>query len=182
MSLKLEDGYIRESSEGSGIGGPVFAGNNGNAALRSGDDSGDRQFKAVVSFDPTSLPATAKVVGAELILVSGSTQGTPESSLGSAGIQLSIGGFGASPALASQDFEAPATVEDAGVVVSTGDDSHAVLAPGAVDAISTADRIQLRVAHPLATDGDRRGDYEGWYSANASNASRRPRLVIEYID
>ena len=73
-------------------------------------------------------------------------------------------------------------MDDAGVVTNAGGLGSAALTPVAVDALSPLERIQLRVEHPIATDFDRANDYHGYYSANNSSASRRPRLVVEYID
>ena len=67
------------------------------------------------------------------------------------------------------------------VLAAAGGLGTAVLDPAALDAISPLARIQLRVAHSVATDDDRSPDYEGYYSAN-STQTRRPRLELEYID
>jgi hypothetical protein len=102
-----------QAATGSAIlrpGGTVSTTGGGNAGLRTGDDAQDRQFRAFVSFDTSSIPDGATIVSATLKLRRGSISGNnPFSTHGPCSVDIKSGnGFGGAPALASGDFQAAA--------------------------------------------------------------------------
>ncbi len=105
------DGYVTAASSANTAGGTVTAA----GTLRTGDSGGsgtgrNRQYKAVVSFDTSSLPADANLQSATLKLKrAGLTGANPFTTLGTCYADLRGGpGFNGSPALESADFEAAA--------------------------------------------------------------------------
>ena len=54
-SVAAQDGYVLEAGETTNVGGSIDATATTTSALRVGDNNQDRQYKAVVSFDPRHL-------------------------------------------------------------------------------------------------------------------------------
>ncbi len=184
-SMAAEDGWLRESNETSGVGGAVTSGGTGSKGLRVGDDASDRQIKSIVSFDTSSLPDTAKVLSATLLLTRGGTEGTdPMLTFGSCllGIKGSTG-FGGSPTLAVADFQAAADLENVGSITSQGGSGTVyttVLSAAALPYVNRTGRTQLRFAFTLDDNDDRGSDITGFYPAESTSATQRPRLVVKY--
>src|SRR6185295_1516944 len=57
-SVALNDGWILESTETSGVGGTM---NSSATTFNLGDDLVDRQYRAILHFDTSSLPDTAVI-------------------------------------------------------------------------------------------------------------------------
>lgn len=66
VSIAAEDGWVRESSENSNVGGKRNSGGAGSKAIRMGDEKKDRQYKSIVSFDTSSIPDGATIMSARL--------------------------------------------------------------------------------------------------------------------
>ncbi|MEI7850130.1 MAG: hypothetical protein WCK35_30335, partial [Chloroflexota bacterium] len=116
-SIAAQDGYIRESSETSSLGGAL---NLNSIILSIGDDTLKRQLRGFLSFNTAGLPDTAVILSAKLALTKQSiTAISPFGSLGSLTIDLRKPNFGASAALQLDDFNATAGLTAAGVVGST---------------------------------------------------------------
>lgn len=183
VSIAAEDGMLRESHRGSGIGGFANAEDSGAAALRIGDHKNNRQWKFIVSFDTSSLPDSASIVSATLRLVQGPIQGTdPYTTHGNAQVDVKTGAFGEDPLLTRSDFEAQASSSAVAVLVDDSTVAEAFLNATGLAAINVLGRTQLRVAFELPTDGDGNTDYVGYYSADNANPDFRPILEIKYID
>ncbi len=83
-SIGAEDGWVRESSETSGVGGARSSTGKGSRPIRPGDGKNDRQYKSILSFDTSSIPTGATVTAATLRLRRGTVRGTnPFTILGS---------------------------------------------------------------------------------------------------
>jgi S-formylglutathione hydrolase FrmB len=184
VSIGSEDGWVRESSETSGVGGTAQASWSGASALIAGDDAGDRQYKAIVSFDTSPLPDGATIVSATLRLKRGTASGTnPFTSHGAASLDVRTGGFGASTALEAADFASPATasqVASLGNAIANGSWSEATLNAAGRSGIHRSGRTQFRAAFPLGDNDDLAADFIGWYSGENATASNRPQLVVVY--
>ena len=102
-----EDGWIRESRQGSGIGGKLNIGSG--RGIRVGDYKKNLQYRAQLSFHLPSLPDGARVSVAylELNRKSSFEVGTP-AALGELGIDASVGSFSGLPVLELADFVATA--------------------------------------------------------------------------
>ena len=183
-SIASHDGWVRESSENSNVGGRNNSGNSGTGALRAGDNNRDRQYKTVVSFDTSQIPAGATIVSAELRLRRGAVSGTnPFSTHGTCWVDVATGALGSSTSLANSDFEAGASVVQSTSLsnaASTGDWSEGSLDGAGLAAIDTNGTTQMRVYFSLDDNDDGGNDYIGWYSANNSNSANHPQLVVTY--
>jgi hypothetical protein len=189
-SKGAEDGWVLESRWGSKVGGSVNAAGNGNVALRIGDDANRRQYKFILSFDTSTIPAPAKIISARLELTRGGTSGTDPfqtGSFGTASFDIKKGSFGAN-GLEASDFQTAADYPGAGTLVNQGSVDRTlysvVLSSDAINYINTSGtsntRTQFRFYFTISTDNDRVADYDGFYSGGAAVAARRPHLVITY--
>jgi hypothetical protein len=184
-SIAAEDGWIRESGENTSAGGANDAGSGGNRALRIGDDQKDRQYRSVVSFDTSSLPAGAVLLSAELRLRRGRLFGdNPFATHGTCRVDVATGALGATTALADGDFEAAADAVAAAVLsepLTDLDWSEGLLDAAGLAAIDVAGTTQFRVYFEVDDNDDRRSDFMGYYSAEDGDPANHPRLVVEYI-
>jgi len=184
VSIGAEDGWVLESSETSGAGGTAQAGWVGVAGLVAGDDNADRQYKAIVSFDTSSLPDDAVIVSATLRLKRGTVSGTnPFTTHGAASVDVRTGGFAGNTALEAADFAAPATAAQAGSLGNASANetwAEAVLVAAGRSAIDRSGRTQLRVSFAVDDNDDIASDFVGWYSGDNATASNRPQLVVTY--
>ena len=183
VSVAAEDGWVRESGEDSGVGGKVNSGNTGSKSLRAGDDRKDRQYKFIVSFDTSSIPDGATILSARLRLTRGGDTGTnPFATHGALQVDINNGSFGGGAALQNGDFEAAASGLGAAVIDDAGGSGtvYTVSLDGALAHINDAGRTQLRMYFALDDNDDRGNDYGGFYSANNSDDSRHPKLIVTY--
>ena len=183
-AIAAEDGWVRESSESSNVGGRFNATNTGTSALRAGDHRNDRQYKGILSFDTSALPDGATIVSATLRLRRGRVTGTnPFATHGTCWVDVHSGGLGGSTALANSDFEAVASVAKTTSLSeanSNGDWSEGSFDPTGLGAVDKAGTTQLRVYFDLDDNDDGGTDYIGYYSANHSTSANHPQLVVTY--
>ncbi|MBI5383638.1 MAG: fibronectin type III domain-containing protein [Verrucomicrobia bacterium] len=184
-SVASQDGYVRESSEYSEIGGAVSSASTGTDALRAGDDASDRQYKTILSFDTASLPDGATILSAKLRLKRGLLVGTsPFRTHIPCRVDIKGGnGFNNSLALTVEDFRAPA--DGAGVAVlgespTNGSWGEAVLDARGLSFVNKAGTTQFRVYFQRGDNDDNGADYMGWYSGDIATSSDRPQLEIIY--
>jgi S-formylglutathione hydrolase FrmB len=184
VSIGAEDGWALESTETSQTGGTAQASWVGVSGLVAGDDSGDRQYKAIVSFDTSSLPDNAIVVSATLRLRRGTVSGTnPFTTHGACSVDIRTGSFGGSTALEPGDFAAPATsvqVGSLGNAAANGSWSEATLNAAGRSAIHKSGRTQLRLSFAAGDNDDGAADFMGWYPGENATSSHRPQLVVVY--
>ena len=183
-SIGTEDGRVVESGENTNVGGTANSNNTGNAALRVGDNQQDRQFRAFVSFDTSSIPDTATITAATVQLVRGSLTGTnPFGTHGSCQLAIVTGAFGGANALVAADFQAAATANNVGTLSNpavNGATSTASLNAAGLAAINKTGRTQLRAAFTLDDNDDTGNDYIGFYSGDNATTANRPVLVVTY--
>lgn len=184
VSIAAEDGWVLESSETSGVGGIVQGSWAGASALIAGDDAADRQYRAIVSFDTSSLPDDAVIVSATLRLKRGMVSGTnPFTTHGACAVDVRTGSFGANTALEPADFAAPATATQVGTLGNAavnGSWSEATLDAAGQSAIDRGGRTQFRIRFAADDNDDLAADFMGWYSGENATSSNRPRLVVAY--
>ena len=92
-------------------------------------------------------------------------------------------GFGGSPTLAVADFQAAADLENVGSITSQGGSGTVyttVLSAAALPYVNRTGRTQLRFAFTLDDNDDRGSDITGFYPAESTSATQRPRLVVKY--
>ncbi len=184
ISVASHDGWVRESSENSNLGGSRSSTSTSASALRAGDNRSDRQYKGVVSFDTSSIPNGATIVSATLRLRRGTVVGTnPFNTHGTCWVDVHSGGLGSSTSLANSDFQAVADVARSASLSNAavgGDWSEGSLDPVGLTAVNKTGTTQLRFYFNLGDNDDRGNDYIGYYSSNNSNAANHPQLVVTY--
>ena len=174
------DGWILESSKGTGKGGSL---NSTNTTFQLGDDRQNRQSRAILSFNTISLPNTAVIQSAALeIKQSGSTVGhNPFTVLGTLYADIRTGYFGTSPALELTDFNALATASKIGSFGKTpvsGWYSATLNVTGRND-INKTNLTQLRLYFAMPTNNNNKADYMLFFSGNTV-AGSQPQLIISY--
>lgn len=183
-SVAAEDGWVRESNETSNAGGTINSSATTTSALRLGDDKNDRQYKAVVSFDTSSIPDGATIQSVTLRLRRGTLSGTnPFTTHGTCWVDVQSGGLSGSTALESSDFQASVTAAQAASLsnaASNGTWSEGNLNAAGLAAVDKAGTTQLRIYFALDDNDDRGNDYLGYYSGDHSTATNRPQLVVTY--
>ena len=184
-SIASEDGWVRESSENSSVGGRTNSGNTGSSALRVGDNNKDRQYKAILSFDTSSIPAGATITSVTVRVQRGTVNGTNpfNGGFGNCEVDVQNGAFSGSNSLQKSDFEASATAAGAGVLsnaTSNGTWAEAPLGASGLAAINTGGRTQVRLNFQLGDNDDGGNDYTGFYSSDNGTSSRHPQLVVTY--
>ncbi|MCP3960810.1 MAG: DNRLRE domain-containing protein, partial [bacterium] len=183
-SIGGEDGWVRESNENSNVGGRKNSTGSGSSALRPGDHKKDRQYKAVVSFDTSQIPAGATVLSATLRLQRGNLKGTnPFTTHGTCWVDVNSGGFSGNLALENGDFQAAAAAVQSATLsnaASNGDWSEGSLDAAGLSAIDTSGTTQMRVYFDLDDNDDGGDDYVGYYSGDNGTSSRHPQLVVVY--
>ena len=184
-SIGPEDGWVRESNETSGVGGARNSTGKGSRPIRPGDGKKDRQYKSILSFDTSSIPAGATITAATLRLRRGTVRGTnPFTILGSCIVDVSSGGFSGNTALQNSDFEAAATASSVATLnnpASNGDFSEGLFNSAGLSAINTGGRTQTRVSFTLDDNDDGGDDYMGYRSGDDADPANRPQLVVTYI-
>ncbi len=184
VSIANEDGWVRESGENSNVGGARNAGGGGAKAIRMGDHRGNQQYKAILSFDTSSIPADVTITSARLEMTRGRNTGqNPFNTHGIHFVDIKAGGFSGNNVLENSDFQAPADGVQVGIVSNQGGSGatyNVDLNEDALSFISNQDRTQLRLYFSLDDNDDKGTDLAGFYSANNSNAARHPRLIVTY--
>jgi uncharacterized protein (DUF2141 family) len=184
-SIGIEDGRVLESSEGSNTGGSTDNTGSSSSALRTGDDSSDRQFKTILSFDTSSIPDGATVTSATLRMRRGASSGTnPFTTHGSCFVDIRGGtGFNNSVALQTTDFQAPADATQVASMSNAATDG--TVSSGTINAtgrglINKTGRTQFRVYFSLDDNDDAGSDYIGWFSGNDASSANWPTLEVTY--
>lgn len=178
-SIGADDGWVLESAQGSGRGGVRNATAN---TIRIGDDISNRQYRAILSFDTSSLPDNATVTSAALkIAAAGFVGVNPFNTLGKLGLDIRNGPFGGNAALQVTDFNAPATATNVGYFknVPAGLWYSAALNPVGRKNINKIGLTQLRLRFAVSTNRNRIANYLQFRSGNVSGAYQ-PELVITY--
>ncbi len=181
-SAAAHDGHVLESSELSGLGGSM---NSTLGTFTVGDNALRRQFRAILSFDTSSLSDTAMITTATLKVKKAGGSGTnPFSMLGNIKADIRKGAFGGSNALQLADFNAAASKN---AVLTFTNTSVAgwyskSLASGNHIYINRNGYTQFRLRFSVDDDNDGVADFLKFYSGNAATPANRPVLVIEYYE
>ncbi len=177
-SISSEDGYIVESSAGSGRGGTVNRTGTEETGLRLGDDSRNRQVKSIVSFNTSVLPANARIISASLDFTDSYTNRTT-TQMEPLYAHISQGGFGSSASLQSADFQNASSMSRAVRLTVTAAGHHGGnLESEALRYIYRLGRTQFRLSFVTATDKNKLNNWLGLNPAEV--AAARPCLTIRY--
>ena len=173
------DGWVMESSEGSGAGASK---NVAAETFNLGDNAADRQYRGILSFNTATLPDTAVLQAVKLRLTQSAVVGSnPFDTMTKIMIDMKNGSFGAS-SLEIGDFEAGATKSSATSILNnpSGDTYTKSLSSTLFQYINPMGLSQLRLRFYKDDNDNRVADYLLLYSGNATTASLRPTLIITY--
>lgn len=174
------DGYIIESASSKGTGGSF---NSSSSTFMLGDSVDNRQYRAILSFNTSSLPDTAVITSAMIkIRLAGISKASPFATLGNLLVDMAIPNFGTSTALESLDFQAAPTQSSVAVVnhVPVNKWYSATLSSASVSAINLTGTTQFRLEFKIPTNSNSVSNYASFYSGNAGTVSYRPILMIQY--
>ncbi|MEO8616839.1 MAG: LamG-like jellyroll fold domain-containing protein [Luteolibacter sp.] len=181
-SLAASDGYVRASNSANTAGGSTFATTN---PCRLGDDSSNRQYKGIFSFDTSSLPDNAVIVSATLKFKRASLTGVnPFLDHGSCYVDIKGGtGFNGSTNLESADFQAAADATQ--VATMSNPLLDGALSTGAMNTtgralIDKTGTTQFRVYFSTPSNANNSNDYISYYPGDDSTAANRPTLDVTY--
>jgi hypothetical protein len=186
VSVGAEDGRITDTPGNPNLGASVNASDTSTSALRAGDVGGsEKEHKAFLSFDTSSIPDGATVVAATLRLRRGTVSGTnPFLTHGTCWIDIKGGtGFSGSTALLAEDFEAAADATQVGALsnaANDGDWSSGSITASGLSFINKTGTTQFRVYFAVHDNGDGKADYIGWYSGENATPANRPVLEVLY--
>jgi len=179
-SVDVEDGWIRESSETSNIGGALST---TATMFRVGDDAANRQYRAILSFDLSSLPSGTTVTSVTLSFKYAGVAGTnPFSTHGHLLADVRGGAFKNNVMLQLGDFSAMASKNSVLSFTNTKVDNWYSKSLGSAyfQYINLGGVTQFRLRFAMDDNNDFGADYLKIYSGNALDTDR-PQLVIEYI-
>ncbi len=183
--VAAEDGYVLESTETSNVGNVASATLNSTSSLRAGDDVDNKQYKAVLSFDTSSIPDGATIVSVTLKLRRGTAKGTnPFTTHGVCYVDIKGGtGFGGSTTLAASDFEAAADAVQVATLSNAANNedlSTGLLNSTGLSFLNKTGKTQFRIYFSLDDNNNGVIDYIGWYSGENATAANRPVLEVVY--
>lgn len=183
-SIAIQDGWVLELSETSNKGGSL---NRTAKVLRLGDDSSNRQYRAILSFDTSSLPDTAIISSAVLKLrQSRKPVGVnPFNILGNLWLDVRKGIFSNAATLQLRDFNALTTTVKAGSFSKTpvnGWYSISLNTAGRSSINTTtlsSGLTQLRLYFAIDDNNNHTADFIQFFSSNS--LSNKPILTITYM-
>jgi hypothetical protein len=179
-SIASLDGWILESAKNSGIGGSM---DSTSTTFRVGDDALNRQYRAILSFDTSSLPDGAYITSAVLKLRKSSLTGSnPFLTLGTLRTAIRKPFFGTSQNLALEDFKAAASaLSVANFHPLTTLLYAATLTPTGCAYINKTGLTQFRLYFSTNNNNNNTADYLSFFSGETSTTLYKPQLVITYI-
>jgi hypothetical protein len=180
MSYAAQDGFIRESTETSGVGGALNA---SSPVFVVGDNALNQQYRGFLSFNTFSLPDTAVILSARLKLRLQAVVGTdPSTTHGWMVFDIRKPYFGSGLALGLDDFGAAASLNSAGWLGKTPSAGvyTGILSAASYPQINVTGFTQLRLRFQLDDNNDGSADYLAFYSGEVVTAAYRPALEITY--
>jgi len=177
-SIGPQDGWILESSENSSLGGSALA----TGSLRVGDNSANRQYRSILSFNTSSLPDNASIVRVTLKIRRAGLVGIDP--FGTHGLLLADirkGFFGSTASLQVSDFQVMTTpLKSSLSPFSTLDSSQYQLVLGAANAayVNKIGMTQFRLGFAVGDNDNYSADYVTFYGGETT--AYRPVLIVEY--
>ena len=174
-----KDGWIRESSETSALGGTM---NPTATTIRVGDHYTDAQYRAILSFDTSFLPDNAVITQVTLRFKKQAVVGSnPFGTHGALLADIRKGSFSGSSVLQLGDFQVAADRNSVLAFANTLVNGWYSRGMAAADFayIKTTGATQFRLRFATDDNDDRGTDYLALYSGNAASADR-PQLIIQY--
>jgi hypothetical protein len=175
----IRDGWVLESAENSDVGGSR---NSTAMTLLVGDDAANKQYRAILHFDTSSLPDTAVITSVSLKINAQRMVGSnPFITLGRLNVDISQPFFGTTSGLENSDFEAVASRMTVGAFSSTPVSNwyKAILNAAGSLLINRTGTTQFRLGFATDDNNNHVADYMSFYSGNAA-VMMRPQLIIHY--
>ncbi len=176
-STGSHDGWVLESSEASNKGGTFDA---KARTFQLGDDVLNRQYRAILSFDTSKLPAGAVIQSVTLrIKPSGKpVGGDPFKTLKPLLLDIKKGSFG-KIALEAADFQARYSAKKVGTFAKQPDGWYAaILSATGITNINRSGTTQFRLYFSKDDNNNLKADYQKFFSGN--NSTNKPELIITY--
>jgi hypothetical protein len=184
-STASQDGWILESTATSNTGGTL---NSTATTFNLGDDTADKQYRAILSFDTIDLPDTAVITGVTLkIRVSGALVGNNSPFTWGNGLRVDVckNMFGTTAALQLTDFNFNNAANCQLLAgrfgnTPTSDWYSADIANTAWSKVNKTGLTQFRLRFYKDDNDYGAADYWRFFSGDHATASLRPTLLIEY--
>jgi hypothetical protein len=173
------DGWVLESSRASNIGGSM---NSTATTFNLGDDAANRQYRAILHFDTSSLPDMAIITSVTLrINEQGLVGKNPFSAFGGLQVGIRKPFFGTTASLQISDFQAVANASGVAIfgTIPVSNWYSANLNATGRSFVNVTGTTQIRLRFTTYTNNNNVADYMKFYSGNAA-AALRPQLVIKY--
>jgi hypothetical protein len=178
QSSGSSDGWIRETSETSGMGGTL---NSTAKTFNLGDAVANKQYRSILEFNTSSLPDNAVITKATLEIKRQGMSGTnPFNILGALQVDMRKPAFGAST-LQLTDFKAATSKKNVASFDPTPTDGwySALLNGAGRNYLNRTGTTQFRLYFTMDDNNDNGNDFMRFFSGNAG-AAKRPQLIIEY--
>ena len=179
-SFGAYDGWVLELNETSNTGGTK---DTLSTVFNLGDAAGDKQYRAILSFNTASLPNNATIIKVTLKIKKQGLVGTdPFTILGSLVADIRKPYFGATLGLVISDFQAIANRSAVGSFPNApvANWYSANIAAAAFPFINLSGPTQFRLRFSTDDNDDGAADYMKFYSGNYNFAASRPSLIVEY--
>jgi len=184
-SKGANDGWILESAEDTNKGGSK---DSNSITFNLGDDSKDRQYRAILHFITKDLPDNAVIDQAILMIKKLEIVGTdPFTTHKNISIDIRNGAFGvfgpfSNSSLQTSDFQAPSSKSAVGLIQNNPvvDWYWSLLDNTAHPFISLVGTTQIRLLFQLGDNSDQGNDYIKFFSGDFSDPGDRPQLLIKY--
>lgn len=172
-----KDGWVLESSITPNTGGSL---NSSSEKIKLGDDAGDEQYIAILSFDTSSLPSDADTRTATLKIKNAGIVGDQVfGTLSPLRVDIIDGSFNGSSSLELEDFSANATTWEVADIPNVLTDNWYATDGGNFSDIAVDGTTQFRLRFDVPDTSDFEDDYLKFHSGNADSGNR-PKLVVEY--
>ena len=180
LSQAAQDGWVLESSGFSNMGGSI---NNTDPTFNVGIKGTSREYRSILHFNTGALPDTAVVTGVTLKIKKQSQVGEdPFTVHDGIRVNLSKPRFGTGMGLQLTDYEAAPSVPYVVAVFDptpVGNIYSAVFDPPTTSDLNLTGSTQLRL-RIIGSGVTHLDGYIQFYSGDATTATDRPRLTVEY--
>ena len=174
-SSSTQDGYLRESTETSGVGGYANTAN----AFQVGDTATRQQLIGLVSFDTSSISDGATITAVTLTVTRSNVAGTP-TSLGAITIDIKNGFYGSDSVLRAADFQAASSATNVATLPypTSGTPVSCSLNSAGLAQINKTGLTQMKIRFTLDDDNDSTADYLSIYDGKTQATA--PKLVVTW--
>jgi predicted outer membrane repeat protein len=179
-SMGTYDGWILESGENTNVGGSR---NVDATTFYVGDGAGDKQYRAVLSYNTANLPDNAVITNVTIKIKKQGTVGTdPFTILGGLKVDMRRPYFGTSVSLVVSDFQAAAGRVGAATFnpLPVNGWYSAVLNSAYRSYVNLKGSTQFRLYFTLDDNNDNAADYMKFFSGNYGTVNARPALIVDY--